>query len=83
MSRNKANKAQNRGKRRRLSTKNIDNLCQSVDALKAEMGIGTEPVPPYEEPRHGGTFQFGLTEAMMGFALIATAAIINWHVIFS
>jgi len=77
MSRNKVNRAQNRGKRRRLSTKNIDNLCQSVDALKVEMGIGTEPEPAYDEPKNG--IEFGLTEVLGGFFLIATTAIINWH----
>lgn len=79
MSRNAVNKAQNRGRRRRLTTKNIDNLNNGIDVLKGELGIGNEPEPVYDEPKMSGVLQFGLTEALGGFFLIAAAAIVNWH----
>lgn len=77
MSRNKVNKAQIRGKRGKLTTKNADQLQAGADRLIAELDI--QPSPPYEEPATGNGF--GMAEVLAGFSLFALVGILNLYYI--
>ena len=77
MSRNKVNRAQNRGKSGKLTAKNADHLQAGVDRLIAELGI--QPSPPYEEPvKEDG---FGMAEVLAGFGLFAMVGLLNMYYI--
>jgi hypothetical protein len=70
---NKVDRAQNRGKGGRLTTKNADQLQSGVDRLIAELGI--KPNPPSEPVATDDGF--GFFEVLAGFSLFSLVGLLN------
>lgn len=73
MGHNKVDRAQNRGKGGRLTTKNADQLQSGVDRLIAELGI--KPNPPSEPVATDDGF--GFFEVLAGFSLCSLVGLLN------
>lgn len=73
MGHNKVDRAQNRGKGGRLTTKNADQLQSGVDRLIAELGI--KPNPPSEPVATDDGF--GFFEVLAGFSLFSLVGLLN------
>lgn len=68
-------KVQNRGKGRRLTARNVENLSGGIEELRISLGIINQPETPFEE--QSGENSFGLEEVLAGIGIIALAGIVN------
>ena len=79
MSRNKTNKAQCRGQRRRITLGNKDNLDQQIDRIAASLGVSQRPAedPPPTTPQDD--LLLGVpVEIWLGLGVLATVGIVHW-----
>lgn len=74
MGKNSIVKAQNRGKRRRLSTGNVDNIYDGIESLRVSMGIENEPE---YAPGESNADEFGIVEFFAGIGIVAFAGLVN------
>jgi len=74
MSRQGIEKAQHRGKSRRLSGRNVENLRNGIESLRIALGISNQPEPQVDPPGEEG---FGIDEVLAGMGLITLAGIVN------
>jgi len=71
---NKVDRAQNRGKGGRLTTKNADQLQSGVDRLIAELGVKPANLPSEPVATDDG---FGFFEVLAGFSLFSLVGLLN------
>ena len=79
MSRNKTNKAQCRGRRRRITLGNKDNLDQQIDRIAASLGISQGFAEDYPSPNQKDDLLLGApVEIWLGLGVLATIGVVHW-----